>query len=130
MILTRTIIYASWMTLIRTMFHVCIVNDLNMPNVSNAVRQLNAIKLLQCNLDKESRLAIYRSYILSNFNYCSLVWHFCGIHNSRNMEKIQERALRFVYEDYESTYDILITKKGKPWYIIHRSLEKYGHWNI
>ncbi len=27
------------------------------------------------------------------------------------MEKIQERALRFVYEDYESTYDILL-KKG------------------
>ncbi len=27
------------------------------------------------------------------------------------MEKIQERALRFVYEGYESTYDILL-KKG------------------
>ncbi len=27
------------------------------------------------------------------------------------MEKIQERALRFVYEDYESTYHILL-KKG------------------
>ncbi len=35
---------------------------------SNAARQLNAIKRLQCNLGKESRLAIYRSYILSNFN--------------------------------------------------------------
>ncbi len=68
---------------------------------SNAARQLNAIKCLQYNLDKESKLAIYRSYILSNFNYCPLVWHFCGIHNSRKMEKIQERALRFVYEDYE-----------------------------
>ncbi len=78
---------------------------------SNAARQLNAIKRLQYNLDKESRLAIYRSYILSNFNYCPLVWHFCGIQNSRNMEKIQERTLRFVYEDYESTYDILL-KKG------------------
>ncbi len=58
-------------------------------------------------------MAIYRSYILSNFNYCSLVWHFCGIQNSRNMVKIQERALRFVYDDYESTNDILPkTKKG------------------
>ncbi len=78
---------------------------------SNAARQLNPIKRLQCNLDKESKLAIYRSYILSNFNYCSLVWHFCGIQNSRNMEKIQERALRLVYEEYVSTYDILL-KKG------------------
>ncbi len=32
--------------------------------------------------------------------------------HSRNIEKIQERALRFVYEDYESTYDILLKKKG------------------
>ncbi len=47
----------------------------------------------------------------TNVNYCRLVWHFCRIQNSRNMEKIQERALRFVYEDYESTYDILL-KKG------------------
>ncbi len=48
---------------------------------SNAAKQLNAIKRLQCNLDKESKLAIYRSYILSNY-----------IQNSRNMEKIQESA--------------------------------------
>ncbi len=57
---------------------------------SNAARQLNAIKCLQCNLDKESRLAIYRSYILSNFNYCPLAWHFCG--------KIQEIWKRFKKE--------------------------------
>ncbi len=25
-----------------------------------------------------------------------IVCHFCGIQNSRNMEKIQERALRFI----------------------------------
>ncbi len=79
--------------------------------LSNAARQLNSIKHLQCNPDMESRLAIYKSYILSNFNYCPLVWHFCGIQNSRNMEKVQERTLRFVYEDYESMYDILL-KKG------------------
>ncbi len=65
----------------------------------------------QCNLDKESKLAIYRSYTLSNFNYCPLVCHFCGIQNSRNMEKIQERALRFVCEDYESTYNILLKRE-------------------
>ncbi len=84
---------------------------------SNSARQLNAIKRLQCNLDKESKVAIYRSYILSNFNYCPLVWHFCGIQNSRNMETIQERALRFVYEDYESTYDILIKRETMICYI-------------
>ncbi len=28
------------------------------------------------------------------------------------MEKIEERALRFVYEDSESTYDILLKKRN------------------
>ncbi len=28
------------------------------------------------------------------------------------MEKIQEIALKLVYEDYESTYDIFLKKKG------------------
>ncbi len=85
---------------------------------SNAARQLNAIKRFKCNLDKESILALYRSYILSNFNYYSLAWHFCGIQNSINMEKIKKISLRFVYEHYESTCDILL-KKVKP-YVIHR----------
>ncbi len=53
-------------------------------------------------------MAIYRSYILSNFNYSPLVWRFCGRQISRNSEKIQERALRFVYEEYESKYDMLL----------------------
>ncbi len=78
---------------------------------------------LQCNLDKESRLAIYISYILSNFNYCPLVWHFHGIQNSRNMEKIQERALRFAYVDYESTYNILLIK-GKHYMLYIGRLRK------
>ncbi len=44
---------------------------------------------------------------MNEFIPCNII----GIQNSKNMEKIQERALRSVYEDYESTYDILL-KKG------------------
>ena len=47
---------------------------------------------------------------MSNFNYCSLVWHACGVQNTRKLEKLQERALRFVYLDKVSSYDDLLTK--------------------
>jgi hypothetical protein len=30
------------------------------------------------------------------------------------MEKIQERALRFIYEDFNSDYDTLLLKSGLP----------------
>jgi hypothetical protein len=63
---------------------------------------------LSRHLDKEARHTIYTSFILSNFNYCPVVWHFCGVVNSRKLEGIQKRALRFVYNDYLSSYEDLL----------------------
>jgi hypothetical protein len=38
-----------------------------------------------------------------------LAWHFCSNANTIKLEKIQERgALRFIYEDYNSTYEELL----------------------
>ena len=54
------------------------------------------------------------STILSNFNYCPLVWHFCGEENTKKLEKNQERALGFIYNDYTSTYESLLIKSQLP----------------
>ena len=43
-----------------------------------AAKQLNALKRIGHLLDQSSRLTIFRAYIMSNFNYCPLVWHFCS----------------------------------------------------
>ena len=75
-----------------------------------AARQINAQKRLSKFLNFESRMAIFRSIIMSNFNYCCLVWHACGAKNTKKLDKLQERALRFVYKDRTSTYDQLLTK--------------------
>ncbi len=76
----------------------------------NAARQVNVLKRLGSSLDVKTRMDIYRAFILSNFNYCPLVWHFCSIENTRKLEKIQERALRFVYNDFTSTYSELLSR--------------------
>ena len=60
------------------------------------------------------KLTIYYSFILSNFNYCPVTWHFCSEKNTKKNEKIQERALRFIYEDYENTYENLLKKSKLP----------------
>ena len=49
----------------------------------------------------------------SNFNYCPLVWHFCGKVNTKKIEKIQERALRFI-KTIKSSYDTLLGKSQLP----------------
>tara|TARA_B100000470_G_C19668532_1_gene336519 strand:- start:325 stop:744 length:420 start_codon:yes stop_codon:yes gene_type:complete len=51
---------------------------------------------------------------MSNFNYCPLVWLFCNSRSTLKQEAIQKRALRFLYDDYESDYEHLLTLANKP----------------
>ena len=77
-----------------------------------AARQINALKRLSKFLNLDSRMAIFRSFITSNFGYCSLV---CSAKNSQKLEKRQLRALRSVaYHDYASTYDELLERARRP----------------
>jgi hypothetical protein len=79
-----------------------------------ASKQLNILKRIGKNLCKLGKLNIYHSFILSNFNYCPLTWHFCGEIYTKKIEKIQERALRFIYDDYISDYNSLLQKSKLP----------------
>ena len=69
-----------------------------------AARQLNALSRISKHLNVIAKKQIFRSFILSNFTYCSIVWHFCGSTNNIKMEKIQKRALKLAYNGYDSGY--------------------------
>jgi hypothetical protein len=43
-----------------------------------------------------------------------LAWHFCGESETKKLEKIQERALRFIYKDYVSSYESLLLQSKMP----------------
>ena len=58
------------------------------------------------------RTLVANTYILSYFNYCPLVWHFCGPGSTHKIEKIHERVLRWVHNDYESAYSIILKKSN------------------
>ena len=79
-----------------------------------ASKQLNVLKRIGKHLCKLGKLNIYHSFILSNFSYCPLTWHVCGEANTKKIEKIQERALRFIYSDYSSSYESLLIKSQLP----------------
>ena len=55
-------------------------------------------------LSTEEKLTLVRSFILCHFNFCPTVWTFCSVTDTKKIEKIQERALRFVYGGFNSTY--------------------------
>ena len=69
-----------------------------------ASRQISALQRLTGLLDLPSRKAIYASLIFSNFDYCPLVWFFTSWASITKIQKLQERALRFVLKDSTSTW--------------------------
>ena len=68
-----------------------------------ASKQLAVLKSLGRFLTKQCKLTIYNSFIVSNFNYCPLAWHFCSMSSTNKMEKVRERALRFINNDFTSS---------------------------
>ena len=80
---------------------------------SEAAMQLNALSRIQKYMGKSEKEAIINSFILSNFNYCPLVWHFSSCETIRKIEKIQKRCLRIILNDYEGDYETLLRNSNK-----------------
>ncbi len=77
---------------------------------SKVANQVNVLKRLSPYLDFSSRMTIFQSFILSNFNYCPIIWHSCTVKSANRLERLQGRALRFVYRDYTSSYEDLLRR--------------------
>ena len=79
-----------------------------------AGRQLNILQRLKRVLDYKSRMVIYKSFIMSNFDYCPIVWMFTGKKSLDRIENIKKHALRFVLDDYGSSYHDLLIQTEVP----------------
>ena len=77
-----------------------------------SARQLAFLKRLGHLLTLQGKVAIFKSFISSNFNYCLLIWYFCSQCNTSKFEKVQQRALRLVYNDYIYSHADLIETAG------------------
>ena len=73
-----------------------------------AAGQLNALKRLDPYILLESRKILADSFIISNFNYCPLIWYFSTRKQVKKIEKNQERVLLFIHNDYETDYPSLL----------------------
>ena len=83
-------------------------------------RQLNALDRISNYLDVSARRMICNCFVASNFNYCPLMWHFCGVSNTNKIEKIEERCLRTVYKDHVSSHDRLLEMANSTSLVISR----------
>ena len=80
----------------------------------SASHQLNAIIRLKHLLGIKEKKRLVNAFLMSNFNYCSLVWNFSSVQSLNKIEILLKRALRFLLNDYGSTYEDMLEKFGYP----------------
>ena len=83
-------------------------------------RQTNALRRIVKYLTPECKIIMYTAFIASNFNYCHIVWHFCGLTNSLKIEKLHKKSLNVVLNDYLSPYHVLLQKVKRPTMYVSR----------
>ena len=64
--------------------------------------------------------ALFYTHILSQFEYCSLIWHFCSGDTTQKIEKIQKQALVYVFNYFNASYSELLEKANRPLMYSHR----------
>ena len=65
--------------------------------------QLNSLYRFRKYLSPSSKILSINSFILSNFSYCPLVWHFSTVKSKNKIEQIQKRALKFLGHTSENS---------------------------
>ena len=73
-------------------------------HIQRASAQLNASKRLGYFMEPKTLKTMVQSFILANFNYSPFVWYFTSGKQINKIEKIQERALRYISDDSDSSY--------------------------
>ena len=53
----------------------------------------------------KTKLQLYLTAILPHLTSCQIVWHFCKKSDRRKLERIQERALRIIFNNKTNTYE-------------------------
>ena len=78
----------------------------------SAANQLNALIRLKRFLGFQERKALVNSFVLSNFNYCIHVWMFPSSKSHTKIENLHKRTLRFILDNYSSSYERIRKKSG------------------
>ena len=53
-----------------------------------AEQKINVLSTLCHSLTTDAKLLLMQTFILSHFNFCSIIWHYCSIHDLRKIAKL------------------------------------------
>ena len=75
-----------------------------------AGNRLSALARIPGYKDSNKLRFLMRAFVISQFQYCRLVWMFHSRHLNNKINRIHERALRIAYKDYKSSFNTLLDK--------------------
>ena len=78
----------------------------------NANLKLNALYRISAYMSPDQHLLIINSYIKSLFNYCPLIWMFCNRQEINKINKIHERCLQLLLNNFHDSFDNLLILSG------------------
>ena len=76
----------------------------------NVSRKISAFSRLAPYIDEKKGKFLYHTFIMSNFNYCPLIWMFCGKTQNKEIDGVHKKALRILLDDYTSSFYELLRK--------------------
>ena len=79
----------------------------------SAANQLNALIRLKQFFSFHAKEVLVNSYIISNFSYSPLVWMLSSAQSVNKIEDLQKRASPFLYDNFETSNEDLLSKGGK-----------------
>ena len=89
----------------------------------NVNQKISALARVVRFLPFHKRHIILKTFIESQFSYCPLVWMFCSRTMNTKINRIHDRALRLVYQDYTSSFEELLTE-DKSLCFHHRNIHQ------
>jgi hypothetical protein len=75
-------------------------------------RQINVLSLIAKHLTPEGQKSIYHAFVVSNFNFCPLIWHFCLAAKRAKVGDTQSMSTPVLSKDFEASHDALSNRIG------------------
>ena len=77
---------------------------------SKVNRKINALSRLNTYISRPQAILICNAVVLSNLNYCPLIWLFSTKAANNKINRTHKCALRILLKDYDSSFDELLEK--------------------
>ena len=100
--------------------------DGHVQNICSKVnRKITVLRRIAMYLSFEKKRILFKSFIESQFSYCPLIWMFYDRKTNNKINRLHERALRIVYDNYDLSFDELLSLDNSC-RIHHRNIQYLG----